>query len=137
MYVFKYSAPSILSFGALSRGELYFASAEELNDGSECRPRYILKGSEELWIRLADMILLDAICKLPSPSVSAATNLRSLDESLGRALQSKVGKRDLDFEQLGPLVMSVLPGLLAALKHAAPRGALAPLKLPALRHEAT
>ena len=111
MYVFKYSAPSILSFGALSRGELYFASAEELNDGSECRPRYILKGSAELWYRLADMILLDAMCMRPIADASPA-NLRYFAEPLGLALQAKVGKRDLDFEQLGPLVRSELVELI-------------------------
>ncbi|KAI1694434.1 hypothetical protein Ddc_22134 [Ditylenchus destructor] len=112
MYVFKYSAPSILSFGALSRGELYFASAEELNDGSECRPRYILKGSAELWTRLADMLLLDAVALSPMPSAEAARTLGRFAKPLGQSLHAKVGKRDLDFEQLGTVIGSVLPRLL-------------------------
>lgn len=112
MYVFKYSAPSILSFGALSRGELYFASAEELNDGSECRPRYILKGSSELWTRLADMLLLDAVALSPMPSAEAARTLGRFAKPLGQSLHAKVGKRDLDFEQLGTVIGSVLPRLL-------------------------
>ncbi|WP_431288808.1 DUF2971 domain-containing protein [Roseateles chitinivorans] len=112
VYVFKYSAPSILSFGALSRGELYFASAEELNDGSECRPRYILKGSAELWTRLADMLLVDAVALSAMPSAEAATRLGRFAKPLGRALHAKAGKRDLDFEQLGPAIGSVLPRLL-------------------------
>ncbi|MBB3291676.1 hypothetical protein FHT39_000315 [Mitsuaria sp. BK045] len=112
MYVFKYSAPSILSFGALSRGELYFASAEELNDGSECRPRYILKGAVELWTRLADMLLLDAVALSPMPSSEAAKTLGRFAKPLGRSLHAKVGKRDLDFEQLGTVIGGVLPRLL-------------------------
>lgn len=57
MFFYKYQKPGNLEFSMLRRGEVYFASVAELNDASECRPRFILKGSEELWQRLADFIL--------------------------------------------------------------------------------
>lgn len=116
MYVYKYCSPSVLNFGMLSRGELFFASAGELNDGSECRPRYILKGSSELWSRLADMILLDACCFSEGVLTCNIGRIRSLGETLGCILKAKAGKRDLDFEQLWPLVRTELPGLLARIE---------------------
>lgn len=49
---FKYQKPGHLEFNMLSNGLIFFASPTELNDGSECRPRLILNGSNELWSRL-------------------------------------------------------------------------------------
>lgn len=116
MYCFKYCPPSVLHFGMLSRGELFFASADELNDGSECRPRYILKGSSELWARLADMILRDAWCFSSAVSPACARNLRALAEPLGLALKTRAGARDLDFERLWSLIHEELPPLLGRVK---------------------
>jgi len=57
MLFYKYQKTGNLDFNILRRGEVYFASVAELNDASECRPRFILKGSEELWQRLVQFIL--------------------------------------------------------------------------------
>ncbi len=111
MYCFKYCPPQVLQFGMLSRGELFFASADELNDGSECRPRYVMRGSAELWIRFADMILLDACCFSNAISVASSETVRNLAEPLGRVLRARAGARDLDFEKLWPLIQEVLPPL--------------------------
>ena len=56
-YFFKYQQPTNLAFNMLRRGEVYFATPNELNDAHECRPQYILKGSEELWQRLVHHVL--------------------------------------------------------------------------------
>jgi hypothetical protein len=60
MFFYKYQKTGNLDFSMLRQGEVYFASAGELNDASECRPRFILKGSEELWQRLVQFILENA-----------------------------------------------------------------------------
>ena len=117
----------------LSRGEVFFASANELNDGSECRPRYILKGSLELWSRLADMILLDACCFSGSPTCNMA-RLGDLGGALGRILRTKAGKRDLDFDELWPLVRAELPGLLGGVELGMPPDAFMGLVQKACAH---
>lgn len=96
----------------LSRGELFFASADELNDGSECRPRYVLKGSANLWDRLAKMILVDACCESNVVSPSVIKNVAPRAKPLSIALRRLVGARDLDFDKLGPLIKEHLPPLL-------------------------
>jgi hypothetical protein len=60
MLFYKYQKPENLDFSMLRQSEVYFASVGELNDANECRPRFILKGSEELWQRLAQFILKHA-----------------------------------------------------------------------------
>lgn len=93
----------------LSRGELFFASENELNDGSECRPQYVLKGSPELWGRLANMVLMDA-CSYSQGRTNAHLGAAlGLTDSLASILKAKAGKRDLDFEQLWPLIQAELP----------------------------
>jgi len=57
MLFYKYQKTGNLDFSILRQGEVYFASAGELNDASECRPRFILKGSEDLWQRLAQFLV--------------------------------------------------------------------------------
>ena len=116
VYCFKYCAPTAEKFGMLARGELFFASADELNDGSECRPRYVLKGSAELWNRLADMILLDACCFSSTVPGLHSSGARELAGPLGRALQARAGVRDLDFDALTSLIYEALPPLLAGIE---------------------
>jgi hypothetical protein len=100
----------------LSRGEIFFASADELNDGSECRPRYVLKGSAELWDRLAEMILIDACCESNVVPATSIRNVRSCASPLGIALRQSAGAGDLDFDMLGSLIREQLPPLLGDVK---------------------
>jgi hypothetical protein len=117
VYCFKYFSSGERQFGMLSRGELFFASADELNDGSECRPRYVLKGSAELWTRLADRILHDA-CHRWNAGIPATpfARFRTLARPLGEALRKRAGQRDLDFDMLWPLIREELPRLLDAVE---------------------
>lgn len=112
MYCFKYRAPSDAQFGMLSRGEVFFASADEMNDGSECRPRYVLKGSADLWTRLAEMILIDTCCFSEAVSVASSRALIGLAQPLGNALKVRAGAADFDFDGLWSLVSVELPSLL-------------------------
>ena len=127
MYYYKYCSPGDRQFGMLSRGELFFASAEELNDGSECRPRYVLKGSAELWTRLCEYVLFELwICQDTGTSAqpSFPKGLRALSEPLGSALNRRAARRDLDYDQLWPALLQDLPRLL--------RGSDLAIPLPAL-----
>ena len=127
MYYYKYCNPGDRQFGMLSRGELFFASADELNDGSECRPRYILKGSAELWNRLCELILFDAwVSQSNNASVAPdeSRELVALSEPLGKALRRQAGRKDLDFGRLWPLIREELPPLLRHVKTAVSCSAL-------------
>lgn len=99
----------------LSRGELFFASADELNDGSECRPRYILKGSVELWTRLCDYLLLQLWMDFTRDETAPKTDpnaVAAFAEQLARTLRKRVARQDLDYEQLWPILTEEVQPLL-------------------------
>jgi hypothetical protein len=109
MYFYKYQKPGNLEFNMLRRGEVYFASVSELNDASECRPRFILKGSEELWRRLAKLIL-QGVCfgtdgGVPQEEVKT---LLGLTGSMGRLLKKQAGNKDFGLENLEALFVDAL-----------------------------
>jgi hypothetical protein len=124
MFYFKYCPPRDLHFGMLSRGEVFFASPDELNDGSECRPRYILRGTEQLWNRLSEMILLDTCCYSKTLSRTCVKSIMSLALPLGSVLMNRVGKRDMDLESLRPVIDEELPPLLKSVKLDIPTSAI-------------
>lgn len=115
MLCFKYGRPDTLRFGMLARSELFFAAPDEVNDGSECQPRYVLAGPRELWVRLCYRLLSDAWLKaagaLPFDEATLAS-LVDLAEPLADAIRGRKGRRDLDFDDLGPLIREELPPLL-------------------------
>jgi len=95
----------------LRRGEVYFASVGELNDASECRPRFILKGSEELWRRLAQFIL-DHVC-FPSAYFQhdkddEIRELLGLSDAIGRELKKNARNRDFGMEDLRSAFLKTL-----------------------------
>jgi len=95
----------------LRKGEIYFASVDELNDASECRPRYIFKGSEELWQRLADHILSHACFGSDYYQPDRWEGLKpilNLSDSIGNCLKKEAGNRDLGLEMLGELFSKAL-----------------------------
>ena len=104
MLFYKYQRPENLAFSMLRRGEIYFASVDDLNDASECRPRFIFKGSEELWQRLAQYILLSACCSLSDylqpNEADAVKPILNLSERIGTRLKKAAGIRDLGIESL-------------------------------------
>lgn len=115
MYYYKYCSPGDRQFGMLSRGEIFFASAAELNDGSECRPRYVLRGAPELWYRLCDLILLEAmLLHIDGASLSREdfAEIVDLAEPLAERIRRSASRKDLDFGELWPLVREHLPPLL-------------------------
>lgn len=99
----------------LRHGEIYFASVAELNDANECRPRFILNGSEELWMRLAQLIL-GKVCfssdYYKRTSQEEIGQLLGLSVSVGRLLKKQVRNRDVGIENLGKLFVDALKPLL-------------------------
>lgn len=99
----------------LRHGEIYFASVSELNDANECRPRFILNGSEELWMRLAQFIL-GKVCfssdYYERTSQEEIGQLLGLSVSVGRLLKKQVRNRDVGIENLGKLLVNALKPLL-------------------------
>jgi hypothetical protein len=119
MFFYKYRKPGILDFNMLRRGEIYFASAAELNDANECRPRFILNGSQELWQRLAEFVLQDVCFDPKYYRVENADEIRqivALSQSVGKRLKKQVRNRDLGIESFGELFIRALgPSLEEAL----------------------
>lgn len=117
MYFYKYQKPDNLEFNMLRRGEIYFASVAELNDANECRPRFILKGTEDLWNRLAQLVL-EGVCFGPGYEPLARYDPRAkqqefrqllgLSKSIGRLLKKRVRNEDFGIEKLGMLFVDVL-----------------------------
>src|SRR5258706_16035839 len=111
MLFYKYQRPDNLAFGMLRKGEIYFASVDELNDASECRPRFIFKGSEELWQRLVDYVVSHACFSSDyfQPDRSDALKpILSLSDSIGTCLKKEARNRDLGLETLGTLFCTAL-----------------------------
>lgn len=98
----------------LRRAEVFFASATELNDANECRPRFVLKGSEELWTRLARFILEEFCFREHYYANTAQDEIQKvlqLSESLGPLLKKGAGSRDFELEKLGDLFGAALESL--------------------------
>jgi len=111
MLFYKYQRPDNLAFNMLRKGEIYFASVCELNDASECRPRFIFKGSEELWQRLVDYVVSHACLSsdyFQPDRLDALKPILNLSDSIGTCLKKEAGNRDLGLETLGTLFCSVL-----------------------------
>lgn len=111
MYCFKYCSPGDRQFGMLSRGEVFFASADELNDGSECRPHYVLKGSQDLWYRLCENILVESWLQMTpdgQPPGPLPAELVALTQPLSCAITKSVGRQDLDYDRFWPLLLEKL-----------------------------
>lgn len=118
MYCFKYYGSRARPFGMLSRGELFFASPVELNDGSECRPHFVLQGSPELWQRLCDLILLEAWISQAGPSSGPSDESRTfltLAKPLSDAIRKRKGRRNISVDDLWDLIAAELPGLLGTI----------------------
>lgn len=67
----------------LKRGEIYFASPTELNDTHECKPKIVFNGSQELWLRLIDYILVNICISLNiSPEAETAKKIIPLKNKI-------------------------------------------------------
>jgi hypothetical protein len=111
MLFYKYQKAGNLDFNILRRGEVYFASAGELNDASECRPRFILKGSEELWQRLVQFILEHACFGSDYFQLDKKDEVRQildLSETIGRLLKKQAKNKDFGIESLGSAFRNAL-----------------------------
>ena len=108
---FKYQKAGNLAFNMLRRGEVYFASVDDLNDANECRPIFIFKGSEELWQRLAYFILLHACLSsdyFQAERLEAVKPILRLSDRIGTILKKAAGKRDLAIESLNQMFREAL-----------------------------
>ena len=115
----------------LRRGEIYFASAAELNDASECRPHFIFKGSRELWQRLAGFVL-EHVCfcsgYFQRGYDDQIPKVLDLSEPVGSQLKKDARNRDLGLKGLSSAFSKALkmigaeklqPPLLNAVEHLA------------------
>jgi len=111
MFFFKFQKPGNLEFNMLRRGEIFFASVAELNDANECRPRFVLNGTKELWTRLAGYILQEACFRSEVYDRTSREEIRelfSLSESLGTRLKKRARNQDFGLEKLDTLFREVL-----------------------------
>ena len=111
MLFYKYQKAGNLDFSILRQGEVYFASAGELNDASECRPRFILKGSEELWQRLAQFILEHACFGSDYFQLDKKDEIRQildLSVTIGQLLKKQAKNKDFGIESLGSAFRNAL-----------------------------
>ena len=111
MLFFKFQKPGNLEFNMLRRGEIFFASVAELNDANECRPRFVLNGTRELWARLAAYILQEAFYRSKVHDRISREEMRelfSLSESLGTQLKKRARNRDFGLEKLDDLFLELL-----------------------------
>lgn len=113
MYYYKYQKPGNLEFNMLRRGEIFFASPDELNDGSECRPRFVLRGSAGLWVRLSHFILQETWFRLgyhERGTKSETDQLFGLASPLGKGLKRRARNKELGIEDLATLFCEHLRG---------------------------
>jgi hypothetical protein len=111
MLFYKYQKAGNLDFSMLRQGEVYFASAGELNDASECRPRFILKGSEELWQRLTQFILEHACFGSDYFQLDKKDEIHqilNLSVTIGRLLKKQAKNKDFGIESLGSAFRNAL-----------------------------
>lgn len=95
----------------LSRGEIYFAGVDELNDASECRPRFIFKGAADLWQRLSDYILQEACFSsdyFQRDKFADLQKIFELSNPLGNALKKAARNRDVGLEEIRGLFGDLL-----------------------------
>ena len=111
MLFYKYQKPEILAFNMLRKGEIYFASAAELNDANECRSRFVLNGSKELWQRLARFVL-EKVCfeshYFREENIDEIRQILALSESMGGRLKERTRNGDFGLEDLGKLFVDLL-----------------------------
>lgn len=80
----------------LKRGEVYFASASELNDRHECRARYLFNAPKDVWVRFVDYVLCKVCSEYPLyRSIQDAYKLIKLAEPIFEAGRSRIKKRNL------------------------------------------
>ncbi|SHI67898.1 Protein of unknown function [Rubritalea squalenifaciens DSM 18772] len=117
MFLFKYQSPSNLSFSALKRGEIYFASVGELNDSNECRPNFIYKASLEIWQRFAHFILFEIA--IAGEHVLFGGNREKFEQfvdlydEIGAEVKKSAGLRELSEDNLIGLFIKVMLGNVA------------------------
>lgn len=54
VYLFKYYRPDFFSDKAIRYNELYFSSAEQLNDPNDLKTSCLFEGDDELWQRVLE-----------------------------------------------------------------------------------
>lgn len=115
MYFYKFQKPGNLEFNMLRRAEIFFASVAELNDASECRPRFILKGSKDLWTRLSEFILQEVDVRYNSShriNHQEIEKILGLSVALGSQLKKGTGNKDFGLEGLSELFIDTIRPLL-------------------------
>ncbi|MBV1790535.1 DUF2971 domain-containing protein [Marinobacterium sp. D7] len=102
MFFYKYNQVSPLSLMMLKRGEVYFASAIELNDKHECRAQYVFNGTKDVWIRFIDYILVELVVNygIYSSSIEETKKFFSLASLIYEILVKNDKRKNYDFEFL-------------------------------------
>ncbi|MDD9177091.1 DUF2971 domain-containing protein [Aliivibrio sp. S2TY2] len=112
MLFYKYQRANVLSLMMLKRGEIFFASSDELNDAQECRPRYLFKGSKDIWSRFCHYLLVNTYCECGIYDSSEGSKLIDLHLSLSDFIFSKIKNKHASVIEVKDLVISSLIDLM-------------------------
>lgn len=83
----------------LKRGEVFFASANELNDRHECRARYLFNAPKDVWVRFVDYVLCKVCYEYQIyQSPRDAYKLIKLAKPIVEAGFSRIKKRSLNLD---------------------------------------
>ena len=94
----------------LKNGEIFLASKDEVNDGSECRPFYVLQGGNELWQRLGRLVLVNSIFQTTAYFHLSKEEIGAIlgcGYEWGLEIKKAAGKKDLPLGELRPLLKSL------------------------------
>jgi hypothetical protein len=101
MYFYKYQKAEKLEIMLLKRGEVFFASQDELNDRHECRPKYIFNGSKEVWARLTHYILVQICIRYNLyPTPEEAQKLISLHQKITKKVYAHTKRKNVELSAM-------------------------------------
>jgi hypothetical protein len=114
VYFFKYQSVNLPSLMMLKRGEIYFASPEELNDSNECRASYYFQGSSEPWDRLCHWFLTEIYIRSSNIEVKDfVSELAWSENSLYKIIKPSVLNRHVSIDKLNEIILAGIEELLS------------------------
>lgn len=109
MYFYKYQKAEKLELMLLKRGEVFFASQEELNDRHECRPKYIFNGSEDVWGRFTHYILVRICVRYKLyPNPEEAQKLISLHHTITKIIYTHTKRKNIELAETAKIFYEAL-----------------------------
>lgn len=108
--IFKFHSPTPLSITMLRRGELFFATNEELNDANELHANYVFNGHRKSWNRLIQLIFIASLEKAHEGGILKADLpiLKPLVNEAAARAYAKFKRRDAKLDEIGALLSDYL-----------------------------